>query len=353
MAQFGTPLSVLLVTDADTWGGAEVTLATLAQAIDPVWTVSVLGRTPEVVTRVARSRPGTRICVPEWSLGRIRTALRALSPDVMHVNLTSFTACRPAIVAALSLRIPTILVDHAPTAGLTAKGRLVQRLMTRLVAARVSVTHASARAAEHFGGLPPGTVLVIHNGIPQRPPIPEAPERPPVVAAIARLSSEKGIDLLLRALPEVSGVRLVVAGDGPERESLARLASHLAVADRVEFLGWLEDVRPVLGRSHIVAVPSRSEAQPLVLLEAMQARRAVVATQVGGMPEVIADGAGIVVPPNDPSALGRAIGLLVDDPVLRRAVASVGCDRIATTYSADRMARGYEDLYRAVCRPRR
>ena len=136
---------------------------------------------------------------------------------------------------------------------------------------------------------------------------------------VARLSHEKGIDVLLDAFARlgVPELDLVVVGDGPERAALIAQRDRLGITERVHFVGTLEAAAlPARYRgATLVVCPSRWEGLPLVALEAMASGRAVVGTAVDGMPDAVADGeTGILVPPEDPGALAGAIAALLQDP---------------------------------------
>ncbi|MCI0432994.1 MAG: glycosyltransferase [Gemmatimonadetes bacterium] len=171
---------------------------------------------------------------------------------------------------------------------------------------------------------------------------------PPRLAVVGRLSPEKGVDVFLQALARLQarGVRCsaLIAGDGPERTALERDASSLGLDDRVRFLGHVAHVRPLYARIDLLVIPSRSEGLPSVLLEALAADVAVVSTRVGSIPDVLtAEGAGILVPPDSPSALADGIeaGLAIrHSPVARQARASA-----AAAYSQEKRAQALVSLY--------
>ncbi len=146
---------------------------------------------------------------------------------------------------------------------------------------------------------------------------------PPVLCCVGRLVHEKGYDVAIAALAEVveqfPGTRLTIAGDGPERRALERLVRTLGLEHAVEFTGWASpnQVSSIINSSAIVLVPSRAEGFGLVALEAMLMGRPVVASDVGGLPEVVGDGhGGVLVPSDDPRAMASAIVALLMDPVL-------------------------------------
>jgi len=172
-----------------------------------------------------------------------------------------------------------------------------------------------------------------------------------LIGAIGSLIARKGVDLLLRALALLppGTALLVVAGDGPERAALEALAGELGVAARVAFLGYCADPGPVYRAADIVALASRGEALPLVLLEAACLSRPVVATAVGGVAEAVADGVtGLLVPPDDPAALAAALGRLAAAPELRARMGEAGRARAREAFGLARMVAAFTETYREL-----
>jgi glycosyltransferase involved in cell wall biosynthesis len=168
---------------------------------------------------------------------------------------------------------------------------------------------------------------------------------------VARVDRMKGHECLLRALGRLrdAGLRLtlLVAGDGPERSNLETVAGQLRLGPEwVRFLGFRSDVSDLLCAADFFVLPSFTEGLPLSVLEAMAHRLPVVATPVGGIPEIVADGeSGLLVPVNEPEALANAIARLAQDPSLRYALGEAGFRAARDRFSFDAMARQYEALY--------
>lgn len=204
-------------------------------------------------------------------------------------------------------------------------------------------------------------VTVIPNGldlgtIPLLPPRSRAARRAgPVICTVARLEPQKGVEFLIRAMPAVlqrlPAARLRIAGDGPLRGRLEALCHRLGVAARVEFLGWRQDVAAVLAEADLFCVPSLWEGFGLTLVEAMAAGRAVVASRVDGIPEVVEDGVtGTLVPPADPAALAAALAGLLEDPDRLDRMGAAGRARAEQRFDHRRMLEAYGVLYqRLVC----
>jgi glycosyltransferase involved in cell wall biosynthesis len=167
-----------------------------------------------------------------------------------------------------------------------------------------------------------------------------------VVGALGRLHEQKGFDVLIRAVAGLPGISLVIVGDGPERQALERLAVDLGVADRVSMPGWTDDATSRLRSFDVLALPSRYEGLPLVLLEAMLGGVPVVASAVGGVPDAVRDDeSGLLVPPDDVDALQGALSRMAADPSLRRRLANAAEVEARQRFTVATMARSYESLY--------
>jgi glycosyltransferase involved in cell wall biosynthesis len=169
-----------------------------------------------------------------------------------------------------------------------------------------------------------------------------------VILSVGRVVRIKGFDVLTRAAPLIDpagqSVRFLVAGEGGEREALERM-NLAACGPRVEFLGMRNDVPDLLAGADLFVMPSLSEGLPMALIEAMAAGLPVVATRVGGIPEVVEDGhSGHLVAPEDPGALADGISLLMGDSRLRARLAQAGMLRAKEHFSSGRMTADYERL---------
>lgn len=224
-------------------------------------------------------------------------------------------------------------------------------------ASRIIVS--SPALAEQAVALRPyrGKCVVIPFGFDPARVTPAAPAEPgtlPTVLFVGRLVDYKGVDVLLRALAELSDVRAILVGDGPRRETLQELALDLGLADRVQFAGEVSDARmaELYAACDLFVLPSvtRAEAFGVVQLEAMAAGKAVVSTSVPtGVPWVNQhERTGLVVPPGDVPALRSAIRRLLADPELRGRMGREGRARVARDFTPTRMIQQMLALYREV-----
>ncbi len=147
----------------------------------------------------------------------------------------------------------------------------------------------------------------------------------PIVLALGRLHDNKAFDVLIRAATMLPRVNVVIAGDGPERAALERLARDLGVADRLHLLGWRHDQAALLAACDVLVCPSRVEPLGNVIIEAFSAARPVVAAAVAGPLELIEPGrTGLLVPPEDPARLAAAIRTVLGDRALAMGLAAAG-----------------------------
>ncbi len=210
-------------------------------------------------------------------------------------------------------------------------------------------------------GYPADKLTVVHNGIElphnfRRDKLRREwgfPPDAPVVAGVGRLTRQKGFDVFLETAAllatTVPTARFVIAGDGEEREALARRAADLGIADKVLFLGYRQDVLDVLGSVDLLFYPSLWEPFANTILEAMSVGTPVVASDVGGNPEAIDDGKnGRLVPTEDPAAAATCLAELLASPELRLRLVETA-RRDCTRFSVGQMIRGHERVYVALC----
>jgi glycosyltransferase involved in cell wall biosynthesis len=209
--------------------------------------------------------------------------------------------------------------------------------------------------------LPPEKVLHLPNGIWPLAVSRDAdlraelgiPASAPLVVSVSVLRAQKALDVLVRAAQRVHAaipeVRVLIVGDGPERDNLTRLVRELALEEVVLFTGHRSDIGDVLAASDVVALSSAFEGSPLALMESMGAGKPVVATRVGGVPEIARDGIdGLLVPPGDSDALALALTTLLRDPDLRARLGAAGRERQRSEYDIHVMVQRLEHLYESL-----
>lgn len=358
-------MRLVAYTDSGGLGGAEISLGHLVAGVPDDIAPVVVGTEPEVLRAIAGRRPGTPChLLPARGRGAFaahRRLLRALRPDVVHVNLAVPWAAATGIAAALTLPgARVVTVDQLPLRTTALWTLLRTRELARRVDVHVAVGMASARRVEDFYVLGRGTVTSVPNCVPdvpaalRRPTDGEPTAGPVVVGSVGRLDAMKGYDVLLRAAARLPDVRVVLVGEGGERAGLDKLGAELGIADRVELVGWQAQPRRWLPAFDVFVLPSRSEGFPLAIVEAMLAGLPVVGTRVGSVAEaVVAGETGLLVDKDDVPALTAALGRLVGDPALRAAMGARGRKRAARSFTAETMVAQYVALWRQVlARPR-
>ncbi len=291
---------------------------------------------------------------------RVRSFVRRLRPDLVHaLHLTSY-----GFLAGLCGARPTIAsvwgTDILEAPQLTPFHRWITRYALAHADAVTATGAHLARATQSY--MPAGRdVEVIPYGVDldEFRPQPAVVHERVVVGAVARLSPEKSLDDLLRAVAVLRdrgvSVDVVLAGDGPSRRQLEGLAAQLEIGERVEFIGEVahEDVPAVLERLDVFVMPSTWEGFGVAALEASAMELPVVASNIHGIPDVVADGeTGILVPPRDPRALADAIERVVRDSGLGRTMGLRGRAFVQENYRWQDNAAQMEALYsRLVARP--
>lgn len=346
---------LVLTVDARAYGGAETYVAYLLRHLPETFQCILLATepVPRQLEDAARARNADVVLVPQVRhksevAGQLALAkaLRALRPHLVHVNMADSANHRYAVGAAVLLGLPVMATLHTTSSSLTGFQASALRIAFRRVRCAIAVSGEIAAHLHDGLGVPTERVRTVANGVPpsemaQRPQRPTDTVR---VAAIGRLTDQKGFDLLLRAVAELvrrgRAVEVVVAGEGPQRVELERLAEGLPV----RFLGFVDDMATFLARADILCLPSRWEGLPFALLEGMMSGLPCVASGVGDVPEVL-EGTGLIVPPNDVDALTEALDELLQSPGRRMALGRAAHERVRSRYSLDSMVESTARLY--------
>jgi glycosyltransferase involved in cell wall biosynthesis len=293
----------------------------------------------------------------------LANALAPFRPEVVHNHMyrAEVVGTRAAyLLGEKGCRRPAVISTIHSSRIRCAEDRQTLRRLTPLMDRLIVVSQAIEHKVREEGrdGTP---VSLIYNGVDlqrynhQQPCCTlhedySIPESSPIVGVVARLEAEKGHRTLLDAWPAVQAVHpeawLLIVGEGSERDALEAQAAGLGIAERVVFAGRREDVPAVTAALDVAVLPSYREAQGLSVLEAMALSRPVVASRVGGIPEMIEDGvSGLMVPPNDPGALAGAINRLLSDHPFADMVARRGHDLVHERFCIELMVDAVETIY--------
>lgn len=354
-------------------GGAQEHVLNLVTRIDrDRYDVSVCSLSGGAAVR-RLERAGIDVCVIEAeddgdAVEAVAAHLAAVGADVVHGHMY-----RAEVVGTLAAERLAATGRHRPLVVNTVHSSRIRsdqdrdllRSLTPRMDHLIAVSTAIVRKIEdeHRTGAP---VTLIYNGVDlERYAHTEAcctlkeeyglPEAAQIVGVVARLEPEKGHPTLLDAWPAVIAAfpdaRLLVVGEGSRHEALEAQAAALGIADTVVFTGRRDDVPAVTAALDVAVLPSYREAQGLTILEAMALARPVVASNVGGIPEMIRDGVtGLLVPPHDPAALAAAIVRLLSDHPLADTIARAGHDQVHERFCVQLMARATETIYDTAVR---
>jgi glycosyltransferase involved in cell wall biosynthesis len=299
--------------------------------------------------------------------------IRRLRPDVLHTHTAKAGAVGRAAALLAGRRRPRVVVHtfhgHVLRGYFGTVGSLVFRAIETVLArstdALVAVSPQVRDELVRFGVAPAAKFAVVRLGIELEPRVAcdedqaairarigVSPDRF-VVGWFGRMTAVKRTDDLLDALTALRerGVDalLLLVGDGADRERLERLAHGRGLAKSVLFLGYQEDVARWYAACDAIVLTSASEGTPVTLIEALAARRPVVATRVGGVEDVVQDGVtGHLVRPGDTHALAERLALLAADPELRRRMGEAGRAQVLQRYAVERLVDDVDRLYRSL-----
>lgn len=287
-----------------------------------------------------------------WIRSQIQKLKREFSPELHHTVALGATDFYYRITAHIqpAPRLVSVFGRWPP---------MYDPLLRSILSTADWVVCDSDHSRKYANRLLPDTASrssVLRNAIriPPEEPAP-LPWQPPTLLFLGRLSREKGVDLVLTALSLLKedhpDAQLIVAGDGSERERLAQQTHDLALSGSVRFKGWVpqEEIPALLNEATLLVLPSRSDSFPLAGLQAALMQRPVVATHVGGIPELILNRqTGLLVERENPSALAGAISSLLNDPAGAASLGEAARKRALTEFRFDRLVDSYEKLYRKV-----
>ncbi len=286
-------------------------------------------------------------------LVRLLRIFRRERIDIVHTH-GHFAVNVLARIAGRLARARVLSHMHIQNAFREGTGRGVQiaidNATARLCFAIVAVSDAT-RADLVRQGYPAGRLVTIHNGIEAAHDVsPVRLAEGPLVVEVARLAEVKGQRTLLEALADVQATAVLVGRDlergGAYEDELRSEAERLGVSDRVVFAGYRDDVPALLAGCDVFCLPSFAEGLPLVVLEAMAQGKPVVATPVGGTPELVVDGeTGILVPPGDPGSLAHALTELLADAPRAARMGEAGRARVLAEFRAAAMVERVLGLY--------
>ena len=364
----GDRIRVVEVLSTGSNGGAQEHLYSLATRIDAGrFDLSVVSLSNGSAVRKLQ-RAGVPVLVIEEpddaiAVGAVAAHLASIRPDVIHNHMyrAELVGTRAAIaLGEVGHRRPYVVSTVHSSRVRSAEDREQLRRLTPQMDRLIAVSRSIERKLAEEGRTQ-APIELIYNGVDlqrydhQQPccTLPEEYGMEPgskLVGVVARLEPEKGHPTLLEAWPAVlravPDAYLLVVGEGSQHEALERQARDLRIAHRVVFTGRRDDVPAVTAALDVAVLPSYREAQGLTILEAMALARPVVASNVGGIPEMIEDGVtGLLVEPHDAEALSRAIVRLLTDHPLADTLARQAHDMVHDRFCIELMVESVEAIY--------
>jgi glycosyltransferase involved in cell wall biosynthesis len=370
-------IRVVEVMATGTNGGAQEHVFNIVSRIDrDRYDVSVCSLTPGSALRKLE-RAGVPVCVIEdaedaQAIESLAAHLAAVGADVVHAHMyrAEVVATQAAwLLAERGLRRPYVVSTVHSSRVRSADDRDLIRRLTPRIDHVIAVSRSIVRKLEDEGRLT-APVSLIYNGVDlERYDHQEAcctlreeygmPDDAEIAGVIARLEPEKGHPTLIDAWPQVLAAvpkaRLLIVGEGSRREALEEQVATLGLEGFVIFTGRRDDVPAVTAALDVAVLPSYREAQGLSILEAMALSRPVVASNVGGIPEMVEDGrTGLLVPPHDSGALAAAVTRLLQDHPYADLLGRAGHDLVHERFCVELMVRAVESIYdEAVVEERR
>ncbi|HEX5385187.1 MAG TPA: glycosyltransferase [Gemmatimonadales bacterium] len=286
--------------------------------------------------------------------------VRAVAPDVVHTH--GYRADLQGGGVARRLDRPIVTTVHGYTGG-GWKNRLYERLQTRAFRrfdAVVAVSRPLVARLAH-GGVRPERIHLLPNAAPRDPdPLPReearrllgVPDAAFAAGWVGRLSREKGADVLVRAIALARDRRIhaVILGSGVEGAALRRLAADLGVAARITWSGSVPEAGRLFTAFDCFVLSSRTEGTPIVLFEAMASATPIVATAVGGVPDVVSGSEALLVASEDPAGLAEALDAVAGNPLAARHRATAAVERLRTERGLAPWVERYAEIYRSVAR---
>jgi len=368
---------ILLYTDTPLAGGAEIQMFLLAKFLDKkLFTPIVALSSNEPLDKLVENFDKEGVKVVRINAKSKHNPVHYLSLkkiideekiDILHLNLWNPASCRYGFLAGKSAKIPMIVTEHDPFE-ITGFKNAFKKYGLKNVSKIVTVSNENQKLLKKLFPLHKEKIEVIQNGIDidwwqsqvlrftendrekTKNEVFNAEKDTLIIISVAELHERKGLKYLIKAMSTIKekypNIKLVIVGEGPDRKNLENLIEDLKLENHIILLGRRKEIPKLLKSSNIFVLPSRREAFGLVNLEAMITPLPVIASKVGGIPEIIKDGeTGILVEPENEKELAQALEALISDPKLREKMAEKGFLRVKENFSAQKMAEKYEKLY--------
>ncbi|MFC1615642.1 glycosyltransferase family 4 protein [Patescibacteria group bacterium] len=371
---------VLIYTDTPQIGGAELQIFLLAKFLEkekftPIlacsnfrqldkWCKKFQGENIEVIRLNVKHKHDPK------HYFELKKIIKKQQIDILHIHVWNPASCRYAFMAASKTKTPIVTTEHDPFK-LSFFKDLFKKFFLKKVSKIITVSQNNKKILSELYPEHQNKLKVIYNGIDttwwqsqllrftdnDRKEIKEklfhAHENTLIITTIAELHERKGVKYLINAIPKIAekfpNIKLVVIGDGAERDNLQRLIKKLKLQKHVALIGKQKHIPKLLKASDIFCLSSKREAFGLVNAEAMIAGLPIVATNAGGIPEVVENGkTGTIVGTKNSEALSEALINLIENPDKRKKMSEAGKKRVYEKFDAMVMAREYQKVYQKL-----
>ncbi len=371
------PINIAYIIDGLGMGGAERLMIPIFQHLDRnLFTPRICVLQSKGDNPLAEDIRALGVSVDELSISRLRDLdaiprlrnyLREHRMALVHTQLEFSNIL--GNIAAKTLRLPSVCTVHVlPSDEARAKSKLHQQaewLALRQFCDRVlTVSEETRQSYVVRSGIPARKLTALYNGIDLSPYLRldsdlvrdsvreefRIPRDALLIVTVAVLRPPKGIDRMIQAMPAVldalPNAYYLIVGDGTHRQELEKETKRLNLSERVVFAGMQKDIPRFLVASDLFVLPTLTEALPTVLAEAMAARLPIVASAVGGIPEMVTDGAnGFLVPPSQPSELSRTCLAILSSEPMRRKMGEIGWQVVNQKFKIENQVRKLEQIY--------
>lgn len=286
---------------------------------------------------------------------QLKKIIRENKIELIHAHVWNPASCRYAYLASKSCKIPLVITEHDP-GEISPLKTAFKKWLLKNVSKIIAISEENAKILKALYPQVANRISVVHNGID----IKEFEKKiahiqnnsdqngTKTILTVAALHPRKGLKYLIEAFAKINDrtLRLQIVGEGPQKQELQELAQKLDISNQVEFLGWRNDIPKIMASANLFVLPSLHEAFGLVLLEAILAKLPIIATNSGGIPEIIEDNKnGLLVPPKDTDALANAIKTLLENDELNKKFIQAGLEKVYEKFNAETMAEKTASLY--------
>ncbi len=381
------PLRVLRVITRLNVGGPALQAILLTERLDPELfeTLLVTGEADpaegEMLTlRPSRVRPTVvpglardiSMAADLMTLLRVARIMRAFRPDVVHTHMA-----KAGLLGRVAARLAGVPIVVHTFHGNVLRGYFgpvrsrfflaLERILARASTRIIAISPLQMAELRELGVGSERKLIEIPLGVELRPFLDPPRGRlraelgldtdVPLVGIVGRLVPIKRVDLFVEAMAilatKVRRIRFAIVGDGESAPSIRALVRERGLDDRSSFLGWRADLAAIYGDLDVLVITSDSEGTPVSVIEALAAARPVVGTAVGGVPDLLSGGAGILVPPRDPRAVADAVERLIASPDRAAALGATGRARAFPAYDISTLVERIERLYLELARQER